>query len=78
MIGDLHLPVNLASIEHSLMLAGTKNHHGDSRDVFPPPGVIRLVVQPGAGHYTDTFQNNILHLSFPKFTILLCVKFNEF
>jgi len=44
------------------MLAGTKSHPscGDSRDIFPPAGVIRLVVQPGAGHFTYTFQNTIL------------------
>jgi hypothetical protein len=79
MIGDLQFLVSLVSIQHTLMMGGTKSHHkrGDCKDIFASASITTPVVQPAADHFTDTFQNDMLPF-FTEIHCTFCFKLIEF
>jgi len=67
-IGELHFPVSLAPIKHSLMLAGTKcTLNSVTEETFFLSACIKtLVVHPADGQFTETFKNIVLKIFVPN------------
>jgi len=78
-IGELHFPVSSVTTKHPLMFTGTKDtlNAVDSTDVFAAASITTPVVQPAVGHFTDTFETNILQFFFTKIHCTSCCKIKE-